>query len=195
MNKENKTPLWIKIILGVIVVVFIIGTLGLFIKNDEEDENKKIEKEKKPIKDIEANSNPITDQNIKLNKVNSQIIELEEKISSSKNTERKTLIGSRIAIAIIILIVNGLYFYEYNLVNFSIGNQLNINAALTTIYAFIGFTFYGTPVNFVKSLKRKVTSSWRKKRILLLTELKQLYKEKKAIEIILNGENNNLISE
>ena len=186
MNIENKTPLWIKIILGIIIVVFIVGTLGLFINNEDEDEkeNKKIDKENNPVKDEEINRNLIVDQKKKLDEVNFKITKLESKIFSSEKIERKILIGSRIAIAIIILIVNGLYLYKFNLDNFSIGNQLNINAALTTIYAFIGFTLYGTPGSFIKSLKRKATFLFRKKKIIFLSELKQLQIEKKAIENI-----------
>ena len=39
MNKEKKSPLWLKIIIGIIIVVFIVVTLGVFVNNEEENKN------------------------------------------------------------------------------------------------------------------------------------------------------------
>lgn len=195
MSNKNKNPLWLKIIFGIIIVIVVVGTLGVFIKNeDEEDNNKKIDNENDSIKGIKPKPDPIIKIQKQLEEVNSKIAELEPKRISIEKTERNIIIGSRIAISIIILIMNGFYLYLFNLESFSLGNQLNFNAVITLAYAFVAFTFYGTPANFVKKLKRKVTSSLRKKKIILLSELKQLYKEKKGIEDTLKSYNNNLLS-
>jgi uncharacterized membrane protein YidH (DUF202 family) len=181
MNNEKKISLWLKIILGIIIVVFIVVTLGLFI-NNEKKEN--ISLERAPNNDNEVITGPIADKTKKLDKINSKIAELEPEKDSIEKMEKRILVGSRIVIAFILLIINGIYIYEFNLHNFSLGDQLNINAALTMVYAFVGFTLYGTPKNFVKNLKRKVTFSLRKKKIILLSELKKLYIERKNIEML-----------
>ena len=142
MRRKKTIPLWKKILVGIIIVVFIVMTFGLFIGSDEKVDNQENLEENDENSKSEINQDKIELQKEKLQNVNSKIKELEPKKVSIEKLEKRILIGSRISIAIIILFINGYYFYQFNLEVFSLGSQLNINAAITMIYAFVSFTLY-----------------------------------------------------
>lgn len=171
------------IIVGVIFIIIL--SVGLFFwQKEKEKERKFIELEKKKSRLII---------------VNGQIVELENKKETLEQIESSAFIAGRALIGFLLVILNCLYKY-YFIYPFEFGKLLDFNGAILLCYSFIAFISYGTPTNFAKNIKKKISDSLKSRHIVSLAELEQLINEREALiteihileEIkLFDGSNNN----
>lgn len=176
MSKDSFGYKIFKAILTVLAIVAIILTFGWLISDEEvqpklasanNDENKKLidpEEEKKKLK-------------TQLNTTLERIKFIEDRKIEIEHREKRFLIASRVVLGLILIALNIVYVYFFNL-SFKFDSQLNLNEAILLVYSFFAFLTYGTPTKFVTAIKSKIAYMLKKKHIDVIEELEPLKLEK-----------------
>lgn len=174
-GKKNWLSRWIDrvmTVLGIVAIILIIGLVILYFADKAKQEKKK-PKEEKPEKS-------------RLQIVQERITELEPQKQILLSREKRYFFIARLIIAIILVTINWLYLRYDNWTNFSLGDQLNINAGIVLTYSFVAFILYGSPSALVKAIKRRASQVFLRNQIHVLSELEQLEEEEANIQNEMN---------
>lgn len=173
-SKKNKETKWVDSIAIVIAIVAFILLIGLIIYAV-------LEKNKK-----EKGVSQQQQQKLWLDQIQARIKELEPQKELLIRTEKRYFFWARLTIGCLLFLVNCLYLYFYNWVNFNLGNQLNINGAIVLVYSFAAFILYGSPTRLVNAIKKNASQFFLRKHMHILYELQYLKEQEKELIAYLN---------
>ena len=112
-----------------------------------------------------------------------------EGIKRASTNEKWIYLISRSIIAIILVVLNLMYF-NFRFINFDLSTQLNFNEAIILSYSFVAFMIAGTPSKFVK-LIRITIFNYRKRAHLGKLDIDKIEKEIAELDMKIKKQSHN----
>lgn len=170
-EEARKKRIFFTIIIILIIIVVVL-TFGWFYWRDKKQKEDEREKKKQRLDEVEA-----------------LISILQAKREKIESTEKIIKIGTRFGLAILLILSNCQYAHS-NITHFyfgkDIGELLNLNACIISVYTFIAFISYGSIDNFVRRMKEILVGNLKKYHMFSIEELEALYNERDQLNFELD---------